>query len=323
MTTLTDRYVWAVLRAVPEAQRAELEREIRALVADTIDARLAAGTPEADAERAALIELGDPERLAARYTDQNLYLIGPRLYLEWRRVLFMLLPIVPPIVGMVVLAADLLGGDTVGQAIVSGLGTGFMVALQMTFWITLVFAVLDRASEAIVDAEHTWTPDKLPDVPDAERMGLGEVVGAVITSVILAVLIVWQQLAPPIDVDGTSQPLLDPALWSFWLPYFLVVTVLEVILAVAVFLHGRWTMPFATVNAILGAAFAIPAIWLLETGQLLNPAVEAAVAEAGGTWLDTTLTISAIVIAIIVIWDAIDAFRKAYVNRKRSAPAVA
>ena len=107
MTTLTDRYVWAVLRAVPEAQRAELERELRALVADTIDARLAAGTPAAEAERAALIELGDPERLAARYTDQNLYLIGPRLYLEWRRVLFMLLPVVPPIVGMVVLAAQL------------------------------------------------------------------------------------------------------------------------------------------------------------------------------------------------------------------------
>ena len=41
MTTLTDRYVWGVLRAVPEPQRAELEPEIRAMVDDAVEARAA------------------------------------------------------------------------------------------------------------------------------------------------------------------------------------------------------------------------------------------------------------------------------------------
>ena len=36
--TLTDRYVQAVLGGVPSGDRPELEREIRALIADTIDA---------------------------------------------------------------------------------------------------------------------------------------------------------------------------------------------------------------------------------------------------------------------------------------------
>ena len=74
MSTLADRYVWGVLRNVPESQRAELEPEIRALIADAVDARTAGteatATVTASAEtveRAALTELGDPEVLAARY----------------------------------------------------------------------------------------------------------------------------------------------------------------------------------------------------------------------------------------------------------------
>ena len=129
MSTLTDRYVWAVIRSVPGRQRTELEAEVRALVADAIEAQAAADptNPEA-AERAALSELGDPGVLAGRYADRTQYLIGPKLFPEWRRLLTTLLPIVPPIVGVVVLAANLLSGSTVGQAIVAGLGTGFSVA---------------------------------------------------------------------------------------------------------------------------------------------------------------------------------------------------
>ena len=62
MTTLTDRYVWGVLRAVPEAQRPDLEPEIRAMIADAVDARVAsvAGEAPTATERAVLTELGDP-----------------------------------------------------------------------------------------------------------------------------------------------------------------------------------------------------------------------------------------------------------------------
>ena len=65
MTALTDRYVWAVLRGVPAAQRADLEPEVRALVADAIEARTGEPAPSGAsaeaAERAALTELGDPD----------------------------------------------------------------------------------------------------------------------------------------------------------------------------------------------------------------------------------------------------------------------
>ena len=67
MATLTDRYVDATLRGVPQAKRADIERELRASIADAIDARADSGDSSADAEVAVLTELGDPARLAAGY----------------------------------------------------------------------------------------------------------------------------------------------------------------------------------------------------------------------------------------------------------------
>ena len=47
MSSLTDRYAWAVVRLLPEEQRDEIDRELRELVAEMTDSRLAATGPAA------------------------------------------------------------------------------------------------------------------------------------------------------------------------------------------------------------------------------------------------------------------------------------
>ena len=90
--SLTDRYVTATVRDLDDDQRAEVERELRTTIEDMIDGRLEAGAPSRpEAERAVLAELGDPVRLAAGYSGRPLYLIGPRVYPQWRRVMTVLL----------------------------------------------------------------------------------------------------------------------------------------------------------------------------------------------------------------------------------------
>ena len=59
--TLTDRYVDAAMRTVPEAQRADLAAELRGSIDDQIEARLGEGEDQASAERAVLTDLGDPD----------------------------------------------------------------------------------------------------------------------------------------------------------------------------------------------------------------------------------------------------------------------
>jgi hypothetical protein len=299
---------------VPASNRADLEPEIRALVADAIEARASEhGGNAADAERAALTELGDPAVLAARYADRPQYVIGPAVFPEWRRLLTLLLPIVVPIVSLVVLGANLMSDQTVGQAITAALGTGLNVALQTVFWITLVFFVIERVGGTASSPARTWKVEDLPELPDDGRMGFLEFAGLIVTNVIVAVGLLWVQLQPPIVIDGTGYPLFDPALWSFWLPWFLGVTVLEIVFAIVLYARGRWTWPFAAVNALLGAAFAIPALYLLQSNLLFNPDLVAKVSDTTGTgtWIDVTAIVIGTVVVAVVGWDAIDGFLKA------------
>jgi hypothetical protein len=317
MTTLTDRYVWAVLRSIPEGQRPDLEPEIRALVADAVEAHGASGEPADAAERAALLELGDPDLLADRYVDRTRALIGPHVYPEWRRLLSLVLPIAVAIGTAVSAGAAVLAGKGVTDVFGSALSAAIMVAIQTVFWFTLVFAVIERTSGRELASARTWTLDRLPDVPDAHRLGIGDAVATVIANLFVAGGLLWVQLQPPIVLDGTAYPLFDPALWSFWLPWFLVVVAAEVVFTVALYLRGGWTWSFAAINAALGAAFAIPALWLLQSDLLLNPELVERIREAGGDWLRISVAIATVSLAAIAGWDAVDGFRKAWLNERR------
>ena len=335
-TTLTDRYVWAVLRNVPSGDRPELEREIRALIADTIEATAADGTLDAEAaERAALNELGDPGALASRYTGRINYLLGPTVYPAWRGIITVVLGVLIPTLGIVVLTASLLAGSTVGASIVAGISTAFNAAVQTLFWFTLVFviierggrtkdranlaeagAALDRATGSVMGSSaaakgRTWTVDDLPELPAPGRVTLGDMATAIAANVFVIAGLLWVQLASPFVIDGQAYPLFDPALWSFWLPWFIVVAVLEIVFTVAVYRRGRWTYTYAVGNALLGAAFALPALYLLSNHLLFNPAFVDALGVESDEWLQVTTIVTGVTIAIIVAWDAIDGFLKA------------
>ena len=324
MTSLTDRYVWAVLRAVPQGKRTELEPEIRALVADAVDAHAGHASPEA-AERAALAELGDPDALAAQYTDKTRVLIGPRLYPEWERLLRLLLPIVVPIAGIAVGAVGWVSGKPVGEAIVSGLGVAFNVAVQLTFWFTLVFAIAERTGSAVAPLTgQPWSSDQLPELPAPDRMSLGEAIATIAFGVFFLVAIVWVQLSSPIVIEGTSYPLFDPATWSWWVWYVVGLTVGEIVFAAALYRYGRWTWGFATANALLGAALAIPAVYLISENLLFNDELVAAIdAQTTAVWFGTSMAITVLVIVLVTVIDAVDGFRKAWRTSRHVGEVVA
>ena len=312
MSTLTDRYVWGVVRAVPAAQRADLEPEIRAMVMDAVEARTAAGVVPAEAERAAIAELGDPERLAATYTDRSLFLIGPRFFPDWKRLLAVILPIVLPIVAIALVGAQLIAGTSIIEAVVGGLSTAFTVGVMITFWITVVFAIMEHKEIPDFEEELVWTPDRLPEVPAGTAVSRVETAFSVAFLAIAASALVWQQAARPIVIEGDSFALFNPDLWSFWLPWFIGLLALEMVFNIALYLRGGWTWLLAVANAALGLAFAVPAIWLWSEGRLFDPGLAPAFADLG---LNEAMRPAGTVIAVLVgagtAWDVIDGFLKA------------
>ncbi|MEJ3403597.1 hypothetical protein WDJ51_02510 [Rathayibacter sp. YIM 133350] len=318
--TLTDRYVYAVGRRVPSTQREELEREVRALVADTTDAKREEGS--ADPEREAIIALGDPDRLAATYTDRPLHLIGPALFPDYRRLLVMLYSIVLPIIVVVMFVVQLLARDSIGDAIGRAIALTIQVAVHLGFWTTLVFAILERQPQHR-NGRETWTPEMLPN-PDARDTGVGVagLVGSIVWSGFVIAAILWQQLASPIhNASGDPIPVIDPRLWSFWLPALIVVMLAQVALTIAVYARRRWTYGLTAVRILIDVAFFAPLAWLALTGALLNPAFFAALgwpqgADAG-SWLGTLIVAIAL---LAIVYDTVEALRDA--RKARLAGAV-
>ncbi|AWB95985.1 hypothetical protein DCE93_10170 [Agromyces badenianii] len=305
MTTLTDRYVWAAARTLPETQRADFGRELRERIGDSTDALVETGRTRADAERMALVELGDPAALAASYIDRPLQLIGPRYYLAWWRLLKLLYTVVLPIAVAAVAFGQVLGQEPVGQIIGSTVAAAIGIAVHLGFWTTLVFAVLERSPGR--DAEIPWTIDMLPEVRDAGRSSrTADLVASLVFLGLFAAFIVWQQFGLPWAAVAEGVPLLNPQLWSFWLPYFLVLIVLEMLFAIAIYAWG-WNWWLAGANFVLNVAFTVPALWLFTTGQLMNPDALEAIGwpwDVDSEWVVTTLIVVAVV--GIAIWDVID-----------------
>ena len=222
MSTLADRYVWGVLRAVPERQRADLEPEIRALVADAMEARAATSTGDAAAvERAVLTELGDPEVLAARYMDRSLHLIGPAYFLDYKRLLTLLLTIVVPIVTLATMAAGFIAQEAVVTAVLNGLGAGLMVGVQLAFWVTVAFAAVERYGTRQSGPIMEWSLDDLPDTPSPARLSAGDAITSIVGGVVLLGVIAWgPQFITTAGSTTTTVPFFDPALASTWAPWF-------------------------------------------------------------------------------------------------------
>ena len=311
MSTLTDRYVWGVLRAVPVSQRPELEPEIRALIADAVEARASGDVSAAGVERAALSELGDPEALAARYTGRRLYLIGPSTYLTWSRTLA-LLPIVAAIAGIIGGTTAALAAEPMGQIIAAGVTGALNAVVYTAVAFTLVFAAIERAGSGPVQLREPWSPDRLPELPTRRGVTAVETAVSVIAILVGVGALAWQQLAKPIVIDGVGYPLFNVELWSFWLPWFVVVLGLDIAFVLARWARGAWSWRLAAVNAVLTVAFAAPAVWLLQAGRLFDPGLIAALEDAGhGQAIDIAVTLLTVVGVASATWGAIDGFRQA------------
>ncbi len=313
MTTLTDRYVAAVLRGVPEKQRSDVEQELRASVADAVDGMLEHGAEPAAAERTVLTGLGDPARLAADYSDRPLFLIGPALFLDYWRLLKVLIAIVVPVAMLGVGLGQAISGGTVGQIFASAITTGLSVVVHIAFWVTVVFAILERSGGAAQMPRGEWSLDRLPELPE-RRQSFVDTVAAVTWICVLIALLVAQQFF--VIVDGRSVPVLNPEQWSFWLPALVLLLGAEIVLEVIRYRVGRWTIALAFVNAALNVAVAAIVIGLLRAGTLLNDAFFAAVGWPEGGGPDGAIAILGTISMVVVAgFSIVDAFVRAYRSR--------
>jgi hypothetical protein len=317
---LIDSYVAEVGRHLPEKDRSDIEAEIRSMIEDILEERGHTATSADDQVIVETLEqLGDPKLLAYKYAPPKRYLIGPEWYEGYvkvlQRVLFTALPIFAVVRFVLTITQDPLDFiNAVGEA-VSG---AFSVGIQILFWVTLVFVLLERSDEKLDDlpksSSRTWTISQLPKLPRIRQIS---VVETVINIAALLFLLIW--IALPFALDRfqgnpVAVPFLHSDLWNFWLPMFFIIMTLTLIHEVFKLKIGNWTPALTITNVILGLISIIYIVALVTTQDLINPEFLARLDSSLGSselreFVRWSIGISAAVIGGIYVWSMIDSIR--------------
>lgn len=249
--------------------------------------------------------------------DRMQALIGPAVYPAYRRVIRTLGFTLVPIVGVGVGIATIVSGAGPWHVLGAAANAAVVVAINLAFWVTIVFAVIDRRG----GAPATWAVDEEPLRPERRDVSLGEVIASTVGMSLFAAFLLWQ---PGYQVSWASgepsTPILDPALNTFWIPFMIAVIAANISLLVVVHVRGRWTVRTAAANTIVNAAFAGPIIWLISTEQVFSQAFVEAVSTAPVTAPTFVPTLISWIVAAIAISDTAQSWWKALRHASATRP---
>ncbi|WP_405914049.1 permease prefix domain 1-containing protein [Streptomyces sp. NBC_00963] len=306
--TLTDRYVISVARRVPDKERSDIERELRAAIGDDIDARVDRGQAPDEAEFAALSDLGNPARLAARYVHRPVALIGPDLYPEYRQALRGVALAVLPAVYVVLAIVFRARGENVWVTLFRPLGDTVNVAVYLFVCVTVLFAAVDRAvgAKSGTAADTGWTPDRLAPVQVRRETVRRDLIGLVgKAALVIGLLLVQRWVSPVSDAAGKAVPVINPALWGGWIPWFMTLVVLAVVLRAVEVRLRRWSPVTAVIGTALTLAGAVPLAWLFWQARVLNHELPGTNGEftTHGSWISWVGVLFAALVVVARLTD--------------------
>lgn len=326
MTTLIDRYLDEAASHVGTASREEVRRDIHGMVDELVEARVAQGEPEGTATERVLNEMGDPRRFARDYAGERRYLIGPRHYDEYIGLLKAIASLVLPLIAIVAFAAQVLVGEgnvgsLVGNALAEALWIAFMGAVQIAFWVTVVFAIMERQQrpEDTPDpAAEAWTVADLPPAKPKRQISIGDALTGLGFTVFVGVILILvyrnginMYLGDERSADlGRTVPFFNPDIPAAvaWLVIGLLAA--DALVEVVKYAVGYWTRVIAFTQVALNVAWIGVVMAILGVWDLVNPGIRDAVDDGAAdifldSWFEQSVLATALVVSAIAIWEAV------------------
>lgn len=263
---LIDRYVYQVIKRLPQAQREDIEQELRGLIDDMLSAR--ADAPSKEDVTTVLRELGHPAELASKYSGTKRWLIGPGYF----DIYLMVLKIVLAVTGFGMLLAQVIGFVSAPPQDVwtaFGLFFGSVIGglIQAFAWVTGIFALIEHFAKDAPYRGKDWNPADLPPVPvqKATIKRSEPIVGIVFTVLFLVIMNVSPQLfGAYFPVDGSMRvvPVFDLNVFYRLLPLIDVMICLGILKELLRLVIGRYTVGLSAALVVINVLSMIMFIWL-------------------------------------------------------------
>lgn len=272
---LIELYLEEIKKQLPPRDREDILKEIQSTLMDTIEDRNPHLDQEPDDEtvKAVLKEFGAPREVALQYGAKN-YLVGPRLFPIYLRVLRIVLIVVAALnlVGLIVAIVSNTGFDSsFFEAILEVVG-GLFGSLFTAFGIvTLSFLGIERTvpenMKAIVD--ETWQPEDLLKEDDQEKIKVVDLAIEITGSLIFITLINFflDKIGIYYFADGAwvSTPILNDNFLRY-IPWITAYQVIDIVLDLYLLRLGVWDR-LSTILRVLNNAFKIAVTYAIIVGS--------------------------------------------------------
>lgn len=282
---LINIYIQEVTRRLPEKNREDISLELRSTIEDMLP-----DDYSEDEVKDALEKLGSPAALASGYRDQPMHLIGLRYFDLYVSLFKMILPIAAVVALISMIAEYFIGFEgekDVINIVLLMLGEGIWrmieAGIQVFFWLTLIFAIIERTDKGkdqqpLSASLEKWTPNdlkNLPYIPREKAVSKLEVFGYLMWTAIWATLYFYaNHLVGIYEGGGDGLEFVIPAfnqevLLHYW-PVVFVAIALEIGLALYKLLVGQWTKKVAIFNTAAELFATVLFIMIVSTPNLMN-----------------------------------------------------
>ncbi|WP_455920692.1 HAAS signaling domain-containing protein [Priestia megaterium] len=282
---LIEVYIHEVTRRLPEKNREDIALELHS----TIEDMLPDDYSEEDVKEC-LQKMGNPAILASGYRDHPMHLIGPLYYDVYVTLLKMILPIAA-VISLISMIADYFIGYHGEEAVINvvldivgfAISKIIEVSIQVFFWLTIGFAILERINkgkdeQSLTPSSKKWTPDDLKNIsyiPKKKSISKFEVFGNLIWTAIWATLYFYANHLVGVYRDsGNGLEFVTPSLnqevlMGYW-PVVVILIGFEIALSLYKLIKGKWTKRMAISNTVLQLIGTIVFIVILINPNLFN-----------------------------------------------------
>jgi hypothetical protein len=285
---LIDRYVHAVGKRINKKQREDIEKELRSLILDELEAKTKGREPTEEDIVAVLKAMGHPARVAVKYNSQEHGLIGPGLLDTYYLVLKIVTAAVAFGVTVGVIVNICQAPMNAGALILQWIGQVISGAIGAVGGVTIVFAILERVVPefSIYNPKGPdWNPKDLPPVPSkADEIKLGDPIASMVFTVIAIVLFNFflDKLGVYYSDGGPLNfiPIFNMAAIALFLPFWNAVWVLDFIRNVILVAQGRERLGTRIYSLVMPVLSIIIAGMMLGGPSIISDGIVSSAASA-------------------------------------------
>ncbi|WP_079529599.1 HAAS signaling domain-containing protein [Halobacillus hunanensis] len=278
---IINRYVYAVSKRLPEAQRNDVADELHGLIEDMLEERVQdTEVTEQDVE-SVLVELGHPRSLARKYRDRKKYVIGPELYDLYILVLKIALISTIAVNTAVFVIQVIFNPLSILDYFVNYIVSFFTVVIPMVFgWTTFGFAFVEYFSEGRMEKlelEKGWKPSSLPPVPEKKRqIKRSEPITGIVIYVLLIIMLSFSSEYFGIWIFQDDElagvvPFLNEARYGSLIFLAFIIFGAGIVKECMKLFYEKWTYKLVTFTAIVNFVVMALVLFMITRMQIWNP----------------------------------------------------